>query len=214
MIRRELYAQHRSRGMKQSQAYLEAGYTGENEKYVRGAAIRLEGFPEVRERINELMERDHDMRVEREEKRKDMVAFEDAMGKVEILQGLRKVFELAIRQPELEVETKEPVLNDKGEVVMKDNEPVMQTRTYKGPADNLGAANRALELMGKEEGMFIDRKHITRDNVDRMGSSALREAIEQIDAKLASIGERTKDITIIDQPDSRRSVEQHEALER
>ena len=138
-----------------------------------------------------MMERDHDTRLEREEKRKDLMAYDDAMGKVEILQGLRTVFDLAIREA--------TIITKDGDVVAGD--PV-----------NLGAANRALELMGKQEGMFIDRKHITRDDTTGMDTAALKAAIEKVDAQLAGLGEKAKDITVIEHDASPRHNDDASAL--
>ena len=193
MVRRELYAQARSRGLTQVEAYDEAGYGTEAQSpdRLRQRAVEIEANAEVRARIDELMERDHDTRLEREEKRKDLMAYDDAMGKVEILQGLRTVFDLAIREA--------TIITKDGDVVAGD--PV-----------NLGAANRALELMGKQEGMFIDRKHITRDDTTGMDTAALKAAIEKVDAQLAGLGEKAKDITVIEHDASPRHNDDASAL--
>lgn len=176
MIRQERYAQARSRGLTQIKSYYEAGYNGETDKTAHEAAVRLEKTTAVRARIDELLEAQHEDAIEREEKRKDLVAYDDAMGKVEILQGLRTVFNLAIQQSVHQ--TKD------GELV--DGDPV-----------NLGAANRALELMGKQEGMFADTKIIKREG-DGMGKQQLLEAIEKVDAQLAAIGETARTINVIE----------------
>ena len=176
MVRQERYAQARARGLTQPKAYVEAGYEDGDPHIVKESARRLEAQPAVRARIDELLEAGHEVAVEREEKRKDLVAFDDAMGKVEILQGLRTVFELAIK-------TSVHVTKE-GDLV--DGDPV-----------NLGAANRALELMGKQEGMFADTKIIKREG-DGMNTAQLRAAIEKLDEQLVQIGEQAKDITVLD----------------
>ena len=51
----------------------------------------------------------------------------------------------------------------------------------------LAAANRSLELMGKEIGMFVDRKHFTVDRFEHMDVKQLQAAITEIDAKLAEL---------------------------
>jgi hypothetical protein len=175
MIRRELYCQAKVTGMTKADAYDEAGYGNEDQtrRQKEQSADNLERTPNVKARIKELLEATFDSREAAEEKRKDLVAHEDAMGKVEILQGLRTVFELAIRQPEIkDAETEEVIAL--------------------GPADNLGAANRALELMGKQEGMFADTKHIIHDDSRTMGKAQLIAAIEKVDAQLAAIGGNAK----------------------
>ena len=182
MVRRELYAQARSRGLNKLEAYEDAGYgKGDEQTYEsrKACAHEIENGPGVRARIDELLEATRENREEREEKRKDLVAFDDAMGKAEILQGLRTVFTLAIQQSVHQ--TKD------GDLV--EGDPV-----------NLGAANRALELMGKQEGMFADTKIIKREG-DGMGKQQLLEAIEQVDAQLAAIGETARTITVIEHED-------------
>ncbi len=61
---------------------------------------------------------------------------------------------------------------------------VFQVAMDKG---QLAAANRALELVGKELGMFADKKHITIDRIERMDLKELQAAITEIDEKLAEL---------------------------
>ncbi len=61
---------------------------------------------------------------------------------------------------------------------------VFQVAMDKG---QLAAANRALELIGKELGMFADKKHITIDRIERMDLNELQAAITEIDGKLAEL---------------------------
>lgn len=168
MVRQELFAQARSRGVVPDIAYIEAKYGdgSQTPEQQADAAKHLEAKPKVRARIAELMEQRSEAREEREEQRKDMAVHEEAMNQAEILEGLRTVFKLAIQQSVHS--TKE------GELV--DGDPV-----------NLGAANRALELMGKQKGMFADTKIIKNDH-DFMGVPQLKAAIEKIDQLL--IGQR------------------------
>ncbi len=51
----------------------------------------------------------------------------------------------------------------------------------------LAAANRALELIGKELRMFVDRKSVTIDRIERMDVKQLQAAITEIDGKLAEL---------------------------
>ena len=55
----------------------------------------------------------------------------------------------------------------------------------------LAAANRSLELMGKEIGMFVDRKNVTVRDADRMSKDELLVEIERIDEKLAELTKGT-----------------------
>ena len=65
-------------------------------------------------------------------------------------------------------------------------------RVFQEAMDNgqLAAANRSLELIGKEMGMFVDRKHVTTDPGAGMGKEELLEAIQGIDKQLAEMGVR------------------------
>ena len=51
----------------------------------------------------------------------------------------------------------------------------------------LAAANRSLELIGKELRMFVDRKSVTIDRIERMDVKQLQAAITEIDEKLAEL---------------------------
>jgi phage terminase small subunit len=51
---------------------------------------------------------------------------------------------------------------------------VYQT-SMEAPSLNLGAANRALELLGKHQGMFVDRKLIGMKRIDEMTEEELVE---------------------------------------
>ena len=61
---------------------------------------------------------------------------------------------------------------------------VFQVAMDKG---QLAAANRALELIGKELRMFVDRKSVTIDRIERMDVKQLQAAITEIDGKLAEL---------------------------
>ena len=167
MVRRERYAQARSRGLNREEAHADAGYPPPNSG---SAANNTEGRSGMKERIAWLVQEDAEAQrgvVHHEEESK---AFEEAMGKAAILEGLRQVFELAIHSP--------TVIDKAG-------------KAYEGAPNNLAAANRALELMGKEDGMFIDRKHITTfQEGDGMDKAALLKAIQGIDEQLAAMGVR------------------------
>lgn len=166
MIRRERYAQARARGLIQEDAHAAAGFPEPNS---RAAASAMEYKAGVKERIAWLVQEhaveDRAAQVHEVER----VKFEEAMGKAAILAGLREVFSLAIECPSFR--------DKEGKVLAK------------GEPNNLAAANRALELMGKEEGMFVDRKHVTTTQEgDGMDKPALLRAIQSIDRQLADLG--------------------------
>lgn len=70
----------------------------------------------------------------------------------------------------------EPVLDSKGE----------PTGEYRYEA---GAVNRGLELIGKELGMFVDRKAITVEDLRKMPADALLNLIAGLDADSGTQGE-------------------------
>ena len=164
MIRRELYAQARAGGKTLEAAHLEAGYEGN-----ASAAHKLESrYPEVKTRIAELMEQNDAARQQGMKEAAKAQAFDEGLTRAEVLAGLRKVFEMA-------VEARPISKTVKGKAITV------------GYTVNLQAANRALELMGKEAGMFIDRKHITVDRIERMDLKQLQAAILDIDTQLAEL---------------------------
>ena len=61
---------------------------------------------------------------------------------------------------------------------------VFQVAMDKG---QLAAANRSLELIGKELRMFVDRKSVTIDRIEHMDVRQLQAAITEIDGKLAEL---------------------------
>ena len=165
MIRREKYAQARARGLTQKEATIDAGYE-RDPTHPNRTSNRLEAEPEVKARIAELLEAHGETKRIAEAKAVEAKAFDDAMGKAEVLQGLKTVFKMAIEA--------QPVLDKEG------NE--------KGFTVNLNAANRALELMGKEEGMFVDITKRINDPGDGMTKNQLLEAIGRIDERLLQLG--------------------------
>ena len=161
MVRRERYAQARARGLTHEAASKDAGYTGS-----RQSAWMLEGrHPEIKARITELMEANAEAGREGLKQAAKAQAFDDGLTRAEVLSGLRRVFEMAVEA--------RPVFDKEGD--------------EKGFTVNLTAANRALELMGKEAGMFVDRKHIVVDRIERMDLTQLQAAIADIDGKLAEL---------------------------
>ena len=171
MIRREKYAQARAMGCTQKEALKEAGYEWDR------TDARLEANPAVRARIDELMEAHGETRRIAETKAVEDAAFSDAMGKAEVLQGLRTVFELAIAQM--------PIVSS---CTDKETGEVSREVVGLGSPENLAAANRALELMGKQEGMFAEHRHIHTDPGVNMDRDQLLLAISRIDERLQAIG--------------------------
>jgi len=152
--RHERFAQNLAGGMKQGEAYVAAGY-----KANRGNAARLNADENIRMRVADILK-------DRESFIQDVsaVAVQKAgLSKAWVLDRLRENAERAM--------TTEPVRNHEGQPTGE--------YTYQG-----SVANRALELIGKELGMFVDRKEVgapgdftsmERDELERLFRSELAE---------------------------------------
>lgn len=152
--RHERFAQNLAAGMKQGEAYEKAGY-----KANRGNAARLNADESIRQRLAEIMKA-------RETFIQDVsaVAVEKAgLTKAWVLDTLRQNIDRAM--------TAEPVRDSEGNAI--------GDYTYQG-----SVANRALELIGKELGMFVDRKEVggpgdftgmELNDLERLFRSALAE---------------------------------------
>lgn len=82
-----------------------------------------------------------------------------AVDKAWVLHNLTKIVSMGMAA--------EPVLD-------RDGNPVGEFR------NNLAAANKALELVGKELGMFIDRKEIRTGELDGLGHDDLKQLRETL----------------------------------
>jgi phage terminase small subunit len=130
----ELFAQEVARGTPGTRAYLAAGYKA-NAHSARVNASKLLATTSIRERVDEILcERSstHERGVAKAIERV-------ALSKEWVLARLIENAERALQRV--------PVLDSRGQ-------PTGEYR-YDG-----AVANRALELLGKEQGMFIDRKSI------------------------------------------------------
>lgn len=178
IARYELFAQAVASGSDIQAAYHGAGF-GHGEQTSHQASVSASEVnckPVVKARIAEILEDTLVIRTEREEGRKDLEVFETAMNEATVLRNLQTVFELATERA--------TIITKAGDLVQGD--PV-----------NLGAANRALELTGKQLGMFADTKIIKRET-DGMSRNDIKKAIEEIDAKLRSIGGDAKPVEVIE----------------
>lgn len=128
--RHERYAQELAKGKSQADAYLAAGYNGD-----RTTACRLAAKANIKNRVAELLETREQIHAQ---------ATTRAVEKV----GLTKEWVIARLVENAQRALKAvPVTTSEGE--------------EKGEYQyNGNVANRALELLGKELGMFIDRKEI------------------------------------------------------
>lgn len=152
--RHERFAQNLAAGMKQGEAYEKAGYKPND-----GNAGRLNRNEQVRTRLAEILK-------SRETFIQDVsaVAVEKAgLSKAWVLNTLRENVERSMAA--------EPVRDDEGNAI--------GDYAYQG-----SVANRALELIGKELGMFVDRKEVggpgdftgmELNDLERLFRSALAE---------------------------------------
>lgn len=65
-------------------------------------------------------------------------------------------------------------------------EKLVENAKAAAAAEDFGPSNRALELLGKEVGMFIDRKEIRTGSLDEMKPDELRDLREAIAAERAA----------------------------
>lgn len=173
--RHERFAQNLAGGMKQGEAYEKAGYKPDG-----GAASRLSNNVNVSQRVAEIL-------TAREK------FIQDVSAKAVEKAGLTKAWVLdTLRQNIDRAMTAEPVRDSEGNPI--------GDYTYQG-----GVANRALELIGKELGMFVDRKEVgapgdfsamESKEIDRLIRSELAErgiGGEAADAILRALtGEETR----------------------
>lgn len=162
--RREHYCQLVASGMAAVDAYEAAGYSAKNRESSRSNAGTLNVTPEVRNRIDWLLQQKADAFV-----RQSKSAAEDlGIDKKWVLQRLVDIHNFAI--------TGEPIVNAEG----------MQL----GTKQNLPAANKAVELIGKEIGMFSERLKVGGDpdappirtqneNVSASALERLRDTMKQ-----------------------------------
>lgn len=153
----EHFAQLVSNGETAPRAYVLAGYS---EKGARQSAHALLTKPDISDRISALRRK----KEEKHERAVEAVMADAALDKAWVLKRLSRIVDMGMAA--------EPVKDAEGNPVGE----------YKA---NLQAANKALELIGKEAGMFIDRKEIRTGELDGLGHDELkqlRDAINSIGA--------------------------------
>ena len=148
----EHFAQLVSNGETQARAYVLAGY---NEKGARQNAARLIANDDVRDRIDALRRQKESVHAQATK----AVIAEAALDKAWVLKRLSRIVDMGMAA--------EPVKDAEGN-------PVGEYRA------NLQAANKALELIGKEAGMFIDRKEIRTGELDGLGHDELKQLRDAI----------------------------------
>lgn len=141
--RHELYCQARAEGMSQLNSYITAGYAGGN----KSNASQMDKRDDVQARVKYLLS----------EKAK-------AVAEATAIAAAETTKRVAI--------SKEWVLNELLEVAAmgKATTPVLDkdgnpSGEYK---QNLAAANKALELIGKEIGMFVERREVRAGALDEI----------------------------------------------
>lgn len=157
----ERMAQVMAEGKTQMDAYKAAGFVGDPQKHAAGT---LKRHPQIRARIAVLLE--ERARIAGETTAK--AAEEAAVDKAWVLNNLREVAERCMQ----------------AKPVMSRGKPVFVETPEGGLApayvfDSAGA-NRALELVGKELGMFIDRKEIRTGPLDGLSHAELKELQEML----------------------------------
>ncbi len=163
----ELFAQELAKGRTQIEAHGTAGF-----KPHRGNASSLAQDKNIVERVNEIL-------AEREQIHAQATAeaVECAgLTKAWVIERLTTVAERALQA--------KPVLNRKGEPVMVETPAGTLAPAF---VFDSGGANRSLELLGKELGMFVDR---TEDVTARRTAEQIYTRLHQViaDANAAGSG--------------------------
>jgi hypothetical protein len=135
----ERFAQLLADGLPQHVAYSKAGLAGKNPR--SASTMLLKRNVSIGERVEAILNERSSVRAKGIAKAIETTAMDETW----VLEQLREVAAMA--------KAARPVLNSKGE-------PIGEYQA------NLGAANRALELIGKQNGMFIERKEIRTGLVD------------------------------------------------
>lgn len=150
----ERFAQALANGRTQLQAHGDAGY-----KAHAGNASKLAADKKIIERVAEIL-------AEREKMHSEATNIAtEALG-VDKAWIMAKLKENALRAMQAE-----PVLDSEGNVI--------GDYKYGG-----SVANRALELLGKEQGMFIDRKEVRKvGELERMDDAAIIDRLGELRVK-------------------------------
>jgi hypothetical protein len=148
----EHFAQLVAKGEKASRAYVTAGYSKAGAEQ---SANRLLKNADVCERIAQL-------RAAIEQPSRERAIEKAAVDKAWVLHNLTQIVKMGMAV--------EPVRDEEG------------NELGELKAANLPAANKALELVGKELGMFIDRKEIRTGELDGLGHDELKQLRDAITA--------------------------------
>lgn len=155
----EHFAQLVSNGETATRAYELAGYSANGAKQ---SAARLLTNADMRARIAYLRskkEQAHGQQVQQ-------VLQEAALDKAWVLRRLARIVDMGMAA--------EPVMDAEGN-------PIGEFKA------NLPAANKALELIGKEAGMFIDRKEIRTSSLDGLEHDDLKQLRDALAAAATGV---------------------------
>lgn len=148
----EHFAQLVSKGEKASRAYVTAGYSKAGAEQ---SANRLLKNADIQTRIAQL-------RAAIEQPSRERAIEKAAVDKAWVLHNLTQIVKMGMAV--------EPVRDEQG------------NELGELKAANLPAANKALELVGKELGMFIDRKEIRTGELDGLAHDDLKQLRDAITA--------------------------------
>ena len=137
----ELFVQNVAKGMSGAKAYVAAGYQA-NPNSANVAATRLLQQPNIAARLNELLERRDNIEVRAIEKAVEKTA----LSKTWIIERLMRNAMMALGEQKVKISKLDKETNTTIDVELVERDPA--------------AANKALELLGKTLGIFIDRKEV------------------------------------------------------
>lgn len=150
----EHFAQLVANGEPAARAYEIAGYSGKGAKQ---SAARLLTAADICDRVAHL----RSIKVEKVQQVTAAVVEKAGLSKEWVISQLMENVSMAKQA--------EPVFDKKGQ----------PTGEY---AQNLAAANKALELLGKEVGMFVERKEVRTGPLDNLPPDEAKALIDAIDA--------------------------------
>lgn len=163
----ELMAGALADGLSQEKAYIKAGFAANG---ARANATKL------LQQQHSILQRRDEILAEREALRSEgavAAAEKERVTKEYVLRGLKTVLERCLQTY--------PVMDRKGEHVLCETPDGGEALAYQFEA---GAATRSLELLGKEIGMFIDRKEQGKPGEFSADKETLRRRADELNVKL------------------------------
>lgn len=164
----EVFAIELSHGQTAMEAHRRAGYSAD-----RGTASKLQREPRIVQRVRELLED----RASRDAKASEVAVERLALSKEWVLDKLRENALISLGEKTIKMKVR-----PRGKDFSIDVEVT---------ARDAAAANRALELIGKELGMFIERSANLNFDLEALPDDQRRAAIEWLTGRLSHMEQQS-----------------------